>query len=243
MKKFAEGKPAEFKDFIVDRRIRILQNFENFFDIDAELLDVGCGNGASIIKIHSQFRSCHGVDIIQKHLNNFNLKIDEFNLNNCSCSLENVDEDFCKNKSFNRIISFEVLEHVGKDQELANRIYRMIQHGGEVAISVPNRWWIFETHGAYLPLLPWNRVPFFSWLPKKIHDRYAKARIYRKKDIQKILSKAGFNVVSLNYITAPMDVIKWKPLQQLLRRTVFKNDTTHIPFLSTSIFAFAEKSK
>src|SRR5207247_1410784 len=102
-------------------------------------------------------------------------------------------------------------------------------------ISVPNKAWIFETHGARLPLLPWNRVPFFSWLPKSIHDRYANARIYSKREITGILSKHHLNIKHAEYITAPMDVVSIGWLKRFLRSTVFVNDTTPIPFFSTSI--------
>jgi hypothetical protein len=109
------------------------------------------------------------------------------------------------------------------------------------AFSVPNKWWIFETHGARLPLLPWNRVPFFSWLPTPLHERWANARIYSKSRIKRLLEKHGFEVLDMQYIMAPMDVIKWKPLQQFLRKYVFNADTTSMPFKSVSIFIIAQK--
>ena len=38
-----------------------------------------------------------------------------------------------------------------------------------------------------------------------------------------------------------MDMVPFKFIQNILRSTIFKNDTTNIPFLSTSIMLFAEK--
>ena len=99
----------------------------------------------------------------------------------------------------------------------------------------------FETHGAHLPLLPWNRVLFFSWLPKKIHNRFAKARIYTKTGICRLLEDEGFNILSVHYITAPMDVIKWKWLKYLLQKTIFSGDTTIFPILSTSVMVICKK--
>jgi hypothetical protein len=109
------------------------------------------------------------------------------------------------------------------------------------AFSVPNKWWIFETHGARLPLLPWNRVPFFSWLPRPLHGRWANARIYTKRRIKKLLETHGFEVLSMQYVTAPMDVVKWKPLKNFLRKFVFNSDTTRVPFKAVSIFISARK--
>jgi hypothetical protein len=100
---------------------------------------------------------------------------------------------------------------------------------------------VFETHGAHLPLLPWNRVPFFSWLPRAIHRKYAKARIYRKSEIVKLLEDHSFEVLEALYITAPMDVVKSPWLKHLLRSTVFSGDTTIVPWLSTSVLVHCKR--
>jgi SAM-dependent methyltransferase len=141
------------------------------------------------------------------------------------------------------LFSFEVLEHVADEAAILAEWHRVLRSGGTAMISVPNRWWIFETHGASLPWLPWNRVPFFSWLPKKLHDRYARARIYRRREIVSKLEQRGFVVLSARWITAPMDVVPWEGLRRLLRRTIFRADATSIPFLSTSILVIAKSSK
>ena len=108
-------------------------------------------------------------------------------------------------------------------------------------ISVPNKWWIFETHGAKLPLLPWNRVPFFSWLPKFIHSKYANARIYKKREIIALLSEYGFKVEEAKYITAPMDVLPKGKFKDFIIKTFFNSELTKSPFKSPSIFVVATK--
>ena len=120
-------------------------------------------------------------------------------------------------------------------------MFKKLKPNSKIAISIPNKWWIFETHGAHLPLLPWNRIPFFSWLPKSIHGKYAKAKNYEADEIKNLLTKVGFKIIDIKYINAPMDMVPFKFIQNILRSTIFKNDTTNIPFLSTSIMLFAEK--
>jgi hypothetical protein len=56
-----------------------------------------------------------------------------------------------------------------------------------------------------------------------------------------LLENSGFEVLEMHYVTAPMDVIQWKPLQRFLRKFVFNSDTTRIPFKAVSIMVFARK--
>jgi 2-polyprenyl-3-methyl-5-hydroxy-6-metoxy-1,4-benzoquinol methylase len=136
------------------------------------------------------------------------------------------------------MVSFEVIEHLRSEDSIANYAASLVP-GGMAVFSVPNKWWIFETHGARLPLLPWNRVPFFSWLPTPIHERFANARIYTRSRIVKLLEKHGFSVQSTAYVTAPLDVLPAGALKRFLQRWIFKGDTTRIPFFSTAIFVVA----
>mgnify|MGYP000155501746 CR=1 FL=1 len=152
------------------------------------------------------FRKCHGIDIIESNLKQLSEKISEYKILNCTSNLEDIDAMEESADKYDRIVSFEVVEHVKNDFQTVRNMYTKLNVGGKIAISVPNKWWIFETHGAYLPILPWNRVPLFSWLPKFIHSRYAKARIYRKKDINKIVEHAGFkNITAVAYDDSQID--------------------------------------
>ena len=141
------------------------------------------------------------------------------------------------------VVSFEVLEHAHDDGAALAQMFRVLKPGGWLALTVPNRWWMFETHGAHLPLLAWNRVPFFSWLPGRIHDRWARARIYRRRQIVELVNRAGFQVLFSAYVTAPLDVLKWRRLRNILRRTLFHSDLTRFPVKATAILVMAEKPK
>ena len=238
---FELGKPAEIDNFIITRRINIVRSYNGFFNNTKSLLDIGCGNGGSLFKIYPHFKSCHGIDIVEENIIRLQNSINSKNLENCTASIHDIDEIIVNDSYYDRAISFEVLEHVKDEKSTLNNIYKSLKNRALFAISVPNKWWVFETHGAHLPLLPWNRVPFFSWLPNKIHSRYAKARIYTKWQICNLLQEAGFNILESHYVTAPMDVIKWKWLKSLLRKTIFRGDTTIIPMLSTSIMVICKK--
>ena len=189
--------------------------------------------------LSQKMKYCLGLEITDDHLSEFNKFKEKNNLSNCECKIMDIEKNDPP-MQFDRIISFEVIEHLANEKGVA--FYnKALRKGGLAAISVPNKWWIFETHGAKLPLLPWNRVPFFSWLPKRIHEKYANARIYTRKRITGLLEKHGFTILSAEYITAPMDVLKDGKLKRFLLKHIFNTDTTKIPFLSTSIMVVAKK--
>ena len=241
MNKIEKGKPADYQDFIIFRRLEILKQFSGFFNPKLHLIDIGCGNGATLLNVFDQFSSCYGIDIEKERVQLFQNKLNENKINNCTASVSDINEQITHKNYYDRAISFEVLEHVENQNRALRNIYSCLKPGAQFAISVPNKWWIFETHGAHLPLLSWNRVPFFSWLPSFIHSRYAKARIYTKSKIKKTLIDNGFNIISCHYVMAPMDVVSINWLQYFLRKTIFKNHSTSIPFMATSIMVFAEK--
>lgn len=233
------GKPADAGDLITERRIRIVRAVPGFVGKELTLLEIGCGNGATMLKLASEFRDVTGLEYNEAHQAEYEKIKEELGVQNSVFKQWDMMAGPYM-PSADRLISFEVIEHLPSEDGLAN-YFGSLKPGGWAAFSVPNKWWIFETHGARLPLLPWNRVPFFSWLPTPIHEKWANARIYTKKRIVKLLEKHGFVIEKCEYVTAPMDVVKWKPLKNFLRQWVFNSDTTSNPFKAVSILIIAKK--
>ena len=186
------GRPADFDDRIVRRRVRLLENLDGFTGSDLELLEIGCGGGATMFLLADKMKNCQGLEVTDEHLADFNRFKKELSIDNCHYKIQDV-VGAKPVKQYDRLVSFEVIEHLS-DESGVQYYYDALKEDGIMAISVPNKWWIFETHGADLPLLPWNRIPFFSWLPRPIHERFAHARIYTKKRIRKLLEKYGKSV-------------------------------------------------
>lgn len=233
------GRPADFGDRIIARRLRLVERFQGFVGDSYSLLDIGCGNGASLFLLSDRMKKCTGIEVTDEHLSAFNTYKTENNIVNCECKILDVVNDRPQEK-YDRIISFEVIEHLVTEQGVAF-YFDSLKTGGIMAITVPNKWWIFETHGAKLPLLPWNRVPFFSWLPRPIHEKFANARIYTKRRIRKLLEKYGFKIVDIQYVTAPMDVLPAGKIKNWVIKHIFNTDTTKIPIKATSILVIAKK--
>lgn len=234
-----QGRPADFEDKIIKRRISVLKKYSNFCNKEYNLLDIGCGNGASMFLLSNEMKNCLGIDIEESHKEEYEVYRKKHNIKNCEYKIFDI-EKYKLAKQFDRIISFEVIEHLN-DEKNVEKYFDVLKENGLIAISVPNKWWIFETHGANLPLLPWNRIPFFSWLPTFIHERFANARIYTRSRIVNLLESVGFKIIDVKYITAPLDVLAESKFKNLLIKYIFHSDTTDNPFIATSIFVIAQK--
>src|SRR5438876_9537911 len=241
------GKPADYGQYILQRRYALAKAYaREAFERGGFYLDVGCGNGAQTVLFAKHFATWMAIDVEEERLNEFRrvmeqMTNDKLQMTNGDSSIRhssfvirhyNGDNIPLEDNEVDVLTCIEVIEHTKSDTATIRELFRVLKPGGTAIITVPNKWWIFETHGANLPILPWNRVPFFSWLPKSIHGTYAKARIYRKNQIEQLVQQAGFRIVKSLYVTAPMDMIPFGALQSLVRKTIFRNDETRIPFLS-----------
>jgi len=236
----ASGVPANSGDLLLERRLRLV---EARVDVGGRTLcDLGCGNGAQTLLFAPKANITVGIDVDFASLRSFRASTEHSGLSARTVGVRYDGEILpLPDASVDVVTCFEVLEHVASEKAVLAELRRVLRPGGRLVISVPNRWWIFETHGAELPLLPWNRVPFFSWLPKRIHDRFARARIYTSGEIRALLAAQGYEIEDWNYVTAPMDVLKWRPLQRAARATLFGSDRTQIPFLAVSVLVFARR--
>jgi 2-polyprenyl-3-methyl-5-hydroxy-6-metoxy-1,4-benzoquinol methylase len=233
------GKPADYGQEIVKRRGRITARYMSL--ADKLVLDFGAGNGAQTMELLQ-----HGCRVVACDIDAGDIAILKSYLgdNNVSAVTPVLYDGVrlpAPDGHFDAVVCYQVLEHVTDEAVALTEIRRVLKPAGDLVISVPNKWWVFETHGARLPLLPWNRVPFFSWLPRAIHKRYARARIYRRWDIIEVLKSHGFRIVQSGYMTAPMDVVRSKFLQAFLRKTIFRGDQTRLPLLATEVFVHCRK--
>jgi ubiquinone/menaquinone biosynthesis C-methylase UbiE len=240
------GKPADYGQFILQRRYQLAKAYApQAFSSRGFFLDVGCGNGAQTILFAQHFDRWMGVDVEQARLDEFKRELQRGNYDVAKTPHDVLiyDGDHLPtgDNTVDVLTCIEVIEHTQNDRNTIAELFRVLKPGGTAIITVPNKWWIFETHGANLPLLPWNRVPFFSWLPKPIHEKYAKARIYRKQQIERMLEEAGFDIRRSLYVTAPMDMIKQPKLQAAVRNLLFRGNETSLPFMSTSVMLIAKK--
>jgi len=127
------GKPASFEDRIVQRRLRLLKKTPDFLGDSLTLLDIGCGNGASLFGLQKDFKFCLGIDITDKHLSEFDNFKRQNNIQNCEFQMLDVEKNAPPNQ-FDRIISFEVIEHLQREDGV-KFYYDALKEGGLAVIS------------------------------------------------------------------------------------------------------------
>jgi 2-polyprenyl-3-methyl-5-hydroxy-6-metoxy-1,4-benzoquinol methylase len=239
VQKIALGKPAAYGQEIVKRRFRLTAATVALHN--KTILDFGCGNGAQTgefvradCKILAVDVTLSDLQILRQHL--------APRQGGCVIPIKyNGSQLPIATGAVDLVVSFDVLEHVDTEATALREIHRVLKPEGEIILTVPNKGWIFETHGAHLPVLPWHRVPFFSWLPHALHRRFARARIYRRRDIVKLLRRHAFEILHTQYMTAPLDMVKNARLKRYLQALVFRGDTTRFSILATAIFIHGRK--
>ncbi|GAB4469382.1 MAG: hypothetical protein Kow0088_01280 [Anaerolineales bacterium] len=112
-------------------------------------------------------------------------------------------------RSFDLILSHEVLEHVRDDRLAMQEIARTLRQGGRLILFVPNRGYPFETHGIYWKgQYRFGNIPLVNYLPRRWRDRLAPhVRVYTRHDLEKLISGLPLHVVSATVIFGAYDNI------------------------------------
>jgi SAM-dependent methyltransferase len=120
------------------------------------------------------------------------------------------------NDHFDTVVTIETLEHVPDLDRAADEICRVLRSGGELLITVPNRWFPFENHGARIGRWQWGgRVPLLPYWPW-LHRRTALARVFRIRDLDSLFASRGLQRTTVDYAW-PTFEHGGNPLQPLLK--------------------------
>ena len=101
--------------------------------IKGDLLELGCGEGRGVELLAPLASSYIGIDKIKPIVDELRKKFPDYEF------LDGVFPPFpFKENQFDTIVTFQVIEHVKKDEEFIREIHRVLKPGGTALITTPN---------------------------------------------------------------------------------------------------------
>jgi SAM-dependent methyltransferase len=159
------------------------------------LLDIGCGSGSFTVSLGRQFEEVHGVDVNADSIAAFKSTAPS----HCRAHLINAADLPFPANYFDTIITIETLEHVCDLQGVAQEAARVLRQGGELVITVPNRWYPVEGHGGVIFGRHFSRIPLVTWFPW-IHSRVGAARVFTVRSLDRLFVPLGFRRRAFSYL-------------------------------------------
>lgn len=148
-------------------------------------------------------------------------------------------------RSFDLILSHEVIEHVQSDVDAIREMVRVLKPGGRAVIFVPNRWYPFETHGIY-----WrgnyhfgNKL-FVNYLPRVWRDKLAPhVDVYTRGDMQKLFDGLSVRFIERTVIFGAYDniIARLGAAGKILRAALQLLEKTPLKVFGLSHFWVIEK--
>lgn len=167
----------DLKRMTAERRIKEIRPY---VPLEGRWLDVGCANGVFVEAV-GEFVEAEGVEISQNAVmdgreRGLNLSIGAI-------------EDYPKNRSFDCITAFDVLEHVTDPNHFIESIRKRINDEGTLVITVPN------CGGIVRKIMGKN---WYFYIPEE-HLHY-----FNEHNLSALLIEHGFEVVNVSATRKPM---------------------------------------
>lgn len=147
----------------VQEIIKIANNYLNQRLNTLKVLDIGSGRGEYTREMAKFFGKVVGIEPY-RDVYKFCLQHTKKKYKNLSF-LNTGIEDFKTKEKFDLIVMLTVLEHMPNPKKSFDRIFQLLKKNGIIYLTSPNKYWIFEQHYG---------LPFLSWLPLPIANKYLK---------------------------------------------------------------------
>lgn len=148
-------------------------------------------------------------------------------------------------RTFDLLLSHEVLEHVQNDRAAIEESVRVLKPGGRLVLFCPNRGYPFETHGFYWRgQYHFGNVPIINYLPRPWRDRLAPhVKVYTRRDLMKIFEDLPVKFIERRTIFGAYDniIARMPVLGKILRGILQWLEKTPLQRLGLSHFWVIEK--
>src|SRR4030042_7005749 len=121
------------------------------------VLEVGSGEGYGTSSLSKKVKKIVGIEVNKEAVNHASQK---YGSEKCLFKYyDGISIPFA-DRSFDVVVSFQVVEHVQDDKNFLSEIYRVLKKGGELILTTPNRIYRLR-HGQK----PWDRFHIREYYP------------------------------------------------------------------------------
>lgn len=106
---------------------------------DKTLLDAGCGIGLASLYYSKYFYKVLGVDLGKDKISQAKILAKNNNIKNVDFRVVNLIKSKFTEEKFDKIICFEVIEHVENDTALLTGLSKLLKKDGELILSFPSK--------------------------------------------------------------------------------------------------------
>lgn len=231
------GHPSYVWRFGQNRRFELIRRYAPLEG--ATILDVGCGLGLYVRQFRAFSPHVWGVDI------------DPDKVAEASKALPNISQAPAEalpfpDGTFDVVLSHEVLEHVDDDRRAVAEACRVLKPGGRLVVFAPNRWYPFETHGAYWGgRYHFGNIPLVNYLPTPLRARFCPhVRAYTGRDLRRLFDGVTGRIVVHTQIYPGYDKIasRNRVLATVFRGVTYALENTPLRRLGLSHLLVFEKA-
>ncbi|UII33385.1 methyltransferase domain-containing protein [Fulvivirga ulvae] len=168
--------------------------------VKGDLLEIGCGEGRGISLLKDKSTSYTAIDKIASVLEALKEKY-----NDVTFIQDNIPPfGKVESNSYDVIISFQVIEHIKKDRQFLEEIYRVLKPGGKALLTTPNikmtltrnPWHIREYTADQLESLAKEIFPKVEMKGVSGNEKVMEYYEMNKKSVRKI---TRFDIFNLQY--------------------------------------------
>lgn len=188
----------------------LLTFFSRYLKGDILEIGAGIGNFSSLLK---KYGTLTAIDIRKDYIEKYKNKVENYGFGD-------IEEGnyFFKNRKFDSIVCFNVIEHIKDDKKSLQNIYKLLNKGGIAVILVP--------------------------AGKLLYGKYDKLlghyRRYGVKEFKKIAKIIGFNIKDVRYINW-LGAIGWLLFIKILKRKEFPESEVSVFDVFAKYFLWPEK--
>ena len=148
---------------------------------DMEVLEIGCGTGATAISHAPHVKHIQAIDISSRMIEIAQGKAAASNVNNVTFTRAVVDELSVPDQTFDAVLGLSILHLLENKEDVISRIWKMLKPGG---IFVSSTACIGDTLNVFKFIAPIGE--FFRLLPP--------IRVFKRSELEESLKNVGFDI-------------------------------------------------